>query len=126
MKNMHNKFLKMTKLQRVQFISVLLSMYLSFDIGIQSFVPSDYIKLAGCSFHNLNAAGVGNTLYFLARGIGELREDGSGPRMPLDHIRAVTNFSGRRGFVKSSWRTKKSLVLQPLAAAAGGRGYEGG
>lgn len=62
-------------------------MYLSFDLGIdQSVVSSDLIKLAGCSFHNLNAAGVGNTLYFLGRGIGQLREDGSVPRMPLDRM----------------------------------------
>ena len=87
MKNMHNGFPKMTKRQRVQFISVLFSMYLTFDLGIdQSFVPSDFIKLAGGSFQNLNAAGVGNTLYFLAKGIGESREDESGPRMPLDRM----------------------------------------
>ena len=37
-------------------------------------------------------------------------------------FRAVTNFSSRRGIVKSSWGTKKSLVLRLQAAAGGGGG----
>ena len=84
---MSDGFFKMTKLQRVQFLSFLFSMYLFCDIGVDgNFVPKDFIKLAGCSLKNLQAVGLGNTLYFLVQSIGQLRSDGTGPRMPLDRM----------------------------------------
>lgn len=82
---MSDGFSKMTKLQCVQFLSFLFSMYLFCDIGVDgNFVPKDFIKLAGCSLKNLQAVGLGNTLYFLVQSIGQLRSDGTGPRMPQD------------------------------------------
>ena len=77
----------MTKLQHVQFLSFLFSMYLFYDIGVDgNFVPTDFIKLAGCSLKNLQDVGLGNTLYFLVQSIDQLRSDGTGPRMPLDRM----------------------------------------
>ena len=86
-KVMTDGFLKMSNLQRVQFLSFLLSMYLCYDIGVDgNFVPTDFVKLAACSFKHLQAAGIGNTVYFLVQSIGTLRSDGNGPRIPLDRM----------------------------------------
>lgn len=84
---MSDGFFKMTKLQRMQFLSFLFSMYLFCDIGVGgNFVPTDFIKLAGCSLKNPQAVGLGNTLYFLVQSIGQMSSDGTGPRMPLDRV----------------------------------------
>lgn len=58
-------------------------MYVCYDIGVDgNFVPTDFVE----SFKHLQAAGIGNTVYFLVQSIGTLRSDGNGPRMPLDHM----------------------------------------
>ena len=62
------------------------SLHLTHDLGSgqETLFQTDFLKLVGCSFRNLQAAGVENTLYFLVKSIGELRSDGSSRRMPLD------------------------------------------
>ena len=86
-KLMMNGFLKMTRLQREQFLSYLFCIHLSHDVGVNDgYIPANFLQLAGSSFKNLQVAGKENTLYFLARSVGELRPDGSGPRMPLDRM----------------------------------------
>lgn len=84
---MMNGFLKMTRLQREQFLSNLFCIHLSHDVGINDgYVPANFLQLAGSSFKNLQVAGKENTLYFLARSVGESRPGGSGPRMSLDRM----------------------------------------
>lgn len=84
---MSDGFFKMTKLRRVQFLSFLFNVYLFYDIVVEgNFVPTDFMKLAGCSMENLQDVVLGNTLYFLVQSIGQLRSDGTGPRMPLDSM----------------------------------------
>ena len=86
-KLMMNGFLKMTRLQREQFLSNLFCIHLSHDVGINDgYVPANFLQLAGSSFKNLQVAGKENTLYFLARSVGESRPGGSGPRMSLDRM----------------------------------------
>ncbi|XP_073247312.1 uncharacterized protein [Porites lutea] len=86
-KLMMNGFLKMTRLQREQFLSYLFCIHLSHDVGINDgYVPANFLQLAGSSFKNLQVAGKENTLYFLARSVGESRPGGSGPRMSLDRM----------------------------------------
>ena len=59
----------------------------SHDVGINDgYVPANFLQLAGSSFKNLQVAGKENTLYFLARSVGELRPGGSGPKMSLDRM----------------------------------------
>ena len=86
-KLMMNGFLKMTRLQREQFFSNLFCIHLSHDVGINDgYVPANFLQLAGSSFKNLQVAGKENTLYFLARSVGESRPGGRGPRMSLDRM----------------------------------------
>ena len=86
-KLMMNGFLKMTRSQREQFLSYLFCIHLSHDVGINDgYVPANFLQLAGSSFKNLQVTGKENTLYFLARSVGESRPGGSGPRMSLDRM----------------------------------------
>ena len=64
-KLMMNGFLKITRLQREQFLSNLFCIHLSHDVGINDgYVPANFLQLAGSSFKNLQVAGKENTLYY--------------------------------------------------------------
>ncbi|XP_019639740.1 PREDICTED: uncharacterized protein LOC109481594 [Branchiostoma belcheri] len=50
------------------------------------FVPRDFLKLSAAAMNTLNTNKRENTLFHLASALGTPREDGSGPRMPVDRM----------------------------------------
>ncbi|CAH3163834.1 unnamed protein product [Porites lobata] len=61
-------------------------MFLELDHDFRAFIPSDFIKLCCKGINVLHSNGKENVLYYLARGLGMSRKDGSGPRLPIDKM----------------------------------------
>lgn len=61
-------------------------MFLELDHDFRAFIPSDFIKLCCKGIDVLHSNGKENVLYYLARGLGMSRKDGSGPRLPIDKM----------------------------------------
>lgn len=78
----------MTSKLRADFIQNLFMYFLSVEFGshLLSFVPSDFIKLCYEGFKVLYENKKENILYHLARGLGIPREDGTGPRLPVNRM----------------------------------------
>ena len=73
-----------------------LSMLLS-TVAAEEDVPSDFLHLVICAMKNLRSAGRSNSLYFLAKGLGNIRKDGSdslfpAKRMPMGLIEYAAKF----------------------------------
>ena len=62
--------------------------YMSLELGsdLREFVPSDFIELCCKGINTLNLNGKENIIYYLAKGLGTPRQDGSGPRLPIDRM----------------------------------------
>ncbi|XP_078667520.1 uncharacterized protein LOC144909356 [Branchiostoma floridae x Branchiostoma belcheri] len=54
--------------------------------SLPDFVPHNFLKLSAEAMDTLKTKGRNNTLYHLAHALGTPREDGSGPRMPVDRM----------------------------------------
>ena len=50
---------------------------------LKHFVSADFIQLSANAMNNLYQSGNVNTMYHLAKCLGEMRQDGSGTRMPI-------------------------------------------
>ena len=61
-------------------------MFLDFDHDFQPFIPSDFIDLCCKGINVLHQNGKENIVYYLAKGLGTPRRDGTGPRLPIDRM----------------------------------------
>ena len=53
---------------------------------LKKFVPSDFVDLCCKGIHVLYQNEKDNILYYLAKGLGTSRADGTGPRLPIDRM----------------------------------------
>ena len=61
-------------------------MFLEFNEDLQPCVPSDFIALCCKGISVLHQNEKDNIIYYLAKGLGTPREDGTGPRLPIDRM----------------------------------------
>ena len=61
-------------------------MFLEFNEDLQPCVPSDFIALCSKGISVLHQNEKDNIIYYLAKGLGTPREDGTGPRLPIDRM----------------------------------------
>ncbi|XP_035694410.1 uncharacterized protein LOC118428452 [Branchiostoma floridae] len=54
--------------------------------SLPDFVPCDFLKLSAAAMETLRKHGRENTVYHLAHALGTPKDDGSGPRMPVDRM----------------------------------------